>query len=215
MSARAVVLLSGGLDSAVAAALYQRAGNTLAACVFADYGQRAREREAEKAERLARRWGAPWHRVALPWLDELAARTGSRLAAGTGALPAGTASRPGDDASARAVWVPARNAVLVAIAAAFAETLRADAVVAGFNREEAATFPDNGAPFLSAATAMLAHGTRNGVRVESPTLYFDKDGIVAAARELGFTPADVWSCYDGGSEPCGRCESCLRSRWVR
>jgi 7-cyano-7-deazaguanine synthase len=215
MTSRAVALLSGGLDSGVAAALFVRAGGALAACVFADYGQRAREREAEKARHLARRWNAPWHRVALPWLGELAAASGSRLAADTGALPEGTAARPGDDASARAVWVPARNTVLVAVAAAFAETLGADAVIAGFNREEAATFPDNGAAFLAAATTTLAHGTRTGVRVESPTLELDKAAIVAAARELGFTTADFWSCYDGGEQPCGRCESCLRSRWSR
>jgi 7-cyano-7-deazaguanine synthase len=183
--------------------------------VFADYGQRAAEREAAASRALAARWRAPWHRVALPWLGALAGAAGSRLAPGTGALPHGTAQAPGDAASARAVWVPARNAVLVAVAAAFAETLGADCVLAGFNREEAATFPDNSPAFVDAATALLAHGTRTRVRVASPTLGLDKDAIVAAARELGFAAGDFWSCYEGGPEPCGRCESCLRSRWAR
>ncbi|MBL8730853.1 MAG: 7-cyano-7-deazaguanine synthase [Planctomycetes bacterium] len=212
----AVVLLSGGLDSAVAAGLFAAVpGQRLAACLFGDYGQRAREREAAAAMRLAARWQVPFVRIGLPWLGELAQRAGCRLLAGTGELPVGTSSVPGDAASARAVWVPARNAVLVAIAAAHAETLGASTVVAGFNREEAATFADNSAAFVDACTTMLRLGTQNGVRVVSATLDLDKAGIVAAARRLGFTAADFWSCYEGGAEPCGRCESCLRSRWER
>ncbi len=211
--ASGVALLSGGLDSGVAAAMFLRAGGRLALALFADYGQRACEREAAAAGALARRWHVPLQRVALPWLGALAASAGSRLVPGTGELPAGTDAVPGDAASAAAVWVPARNAVLVAVAAAHAETLGAGCVVAGFNREEAATFPDNSAAFVAAAGAFLAHGTKNGVQVVSPTQALDKAGIVAAARELGFCARDVWSCYGGGVEPCGRCESCRRSRW--
>lgn len=212
---RAVALLSGGLDSAVAAATFARApGHALAAALFCDYGQRAARRERDAARRLADRLGAPFVVRDLPWLGELARESGSRLVA-DGPLPTGTRERPGDAQSAAAVWVPARNVVLVAIAAAHAETLGAEVVVTGFNREEAATFADNSAAFVAACTAALALGTRNGVRVESPTLALDKDAIVAAARALGFTAADFWSCYEGGERPCGRCESCLRSRWQR
>jgi 7-cyano-7-deazaguanine synthase len=213
--ANGVALLSGGLDSGVAAAMFLAAGHRLAACMFCDYGQRAREREEHASRRLAARWQVDFVPVALPWLGDLARRTGSRLLPGTGDLPAGTAATPGDAHSAAAVWVPARNAVLVAIAAAHAEALGAGCVVAGFNREEAATFPDNSAAFLAAGTAFLAHGTRTGVAVQSPTLELDKPAIVARARALGFTAADFWSCYGAGPDPCGRCESCLRSRWVR
>lgn len=214
--ATAVVLLSGGLDSAVAAAMFASApGQRLAACLFGDYGQRARHQEAAAAAKLAARWRVPMLRLELPWLGELARRAGCRLLAGTGELPVGTAALPGDAASASLVWVPARNAVLVAVAAAHAEALGADVVVAGFNREEAATFADNSAGFVDACTTMLRFATRNAVRVVSPTLDLDKAGIVAAARRLGFAAGDFWSCYEGGVEPCGRCESCLRSRWER
>lgn len=214
-SRRAIALLSGGLDSAVASALFVQQGNSLVACLFADYGQRAREREAVAAERLVARWQAPLLRVALPWLGALAVQTGSRLLPGTGALPVGTLASPGDAASASAVWVPARNAVLVAVAAAHAEALNADCIVAGFNREEAATFPDNSADFLAAGSAFLQHGTRTRVAVVSPTIGMDKNELVAAARSLGFAAGDFWSCYSGDAAPCGRCESCLRSRWQR
>ncbi len=216
VAGRGIALLSGGLDSGVAAATFARQpDHALASCLFFDYGQRAVRREAEAAQRLATRLGAPLRTIELPWFGELARRSGSRLMAGSGELPQGTEQAPGDAVSAAAVWVPARNVVFVAIAAAHAEALQARHVIAGFNREEAATFADNSAAFVAASDTMLALGTRSGVQVTSPTLTWDKPQIVAAARALGFTAADFWSCYDGGEQPCGRCESCLRSRWTR
>lgn len=216
MSRAAVVLLSGGLDSGVAAACFWRLPqHRLSVALFFDYGQRAAAPERAAAAALAARWGLTLQVIALPWLGQLAIRAGSRLVPGTGALPTGTDAVPGDVASARAVWVPARNAVFVAIAAAHAEAHGADCVVAGFNREEAATFPDNSAAFLAAGSSFLAHGTRTGVEVVSPTLDMDKPAIVATARELGFVATDFWSCYEAGPERCGRCESCRRSRWTR
>ncbi len=214
--AKAVVLLSGGLDSGVAAAEFLREReHSLAACLWFDYGQRAAVRESEAAAALARRWSTPFHRIELAWLAFLARRVNSRLVPGTGDLPKGTAAAPGDAASAGLVWIPGRNAVFVAIAAAWAEALGAESVVAGFNREEAATFRDNSPEFVAAAAQFLALGTRNAVRVVSPTLGWDKAEIVAAARRLGFAADDFWSCYEGGERPCGACESCLRSRWTR
>jgi len=209
-----VGLLSGGLDSGVAAALFLAVpGQQLVECVFFDYGQRAARREASAAAALAKRWAVPLRTIPTPWLGQLARQAGSALLEGAGELPRGTVDKPGSDRSARAVWVPARNAVFVAIAAAVAETLGAAWVVAGFNREEAATFPDNSAEFVSAADRFLGFGTRNGVRVQSPTLAMDKRRIVVEAQRLGFTAKDFWSCYEGGETPCGTCESCLRSRW--
>lgn len=208
----AVVLLSGGLDSGTAALLWQEAGGSCARALFVDYGQRAALQEAEASQRLARRHGWAWRHVPLPQLAEVARAYGSALLAGTRELPRGTLARPGDAASARAVWVPARNVVLVALAAAHAEALGATAVVAGFNREEAATFGDNSAEFLARMTAVLELGTRSAVRVESPTLHLDKPAIAAHARRLGHRATDFWSCYADGAEPCGVCESCLRAR---
>lgn len=215
MTAKAVVLLSGGLDSVVAAAVHRRDHGPLLAAVFCDYGQRARRREAVAASAFCRRWDVPLHHVELPWLAALARRSGSRLLPGAGVLPSSTAEAPGDPASAAAVWIPARNAVFVAIAGAHAEALGADVVVAGFNREEAATFPDNSAEFVAAGARFLSFGTRTKVAVASPTIGWDKARIVAEARALGLTAADVWSCYEGDEQPCGRCESCVRSRWQR
>jgi len=209
---RAVVLLSGGLDSGTALALWCAAGGRADLGLFADYGQRAAVPEAAASERLAQRFGAPWRRIELPWLGE-AARDASCALVGEGApLPEARDDAPGDEASAAAVWVPARNVVFCAAAAALAESIGTGWVVTGFNREEAATFPDNSEGFVAAMTAALALGTRASVRVASPTVGLDKPAIARAARAQGLGPEDFWSCYDSGPDRCGSCESCVRAK---
>ena len=210
----AVALLSGGLDSGTGLAMWlEREAAAVAECVTFDYGQRAAVLECAAARALADRFGLPWRRVELSWLADAAVRAGSSLVSGGGALPdrAG-AQTVGDEDSAAAVWVPARNLVFLSIGAAFAESVGADVVVAGFNREEAATFPDNSAGFVAAFDAVAKFGTRNSVAVESPTIGMTKAEVVAAARRHGMTEEDFWSCYDGGPGICGKCESCVRSR---
>ena len=211
-----VALLSGGLDSGVAAACFaEQSGCELRAALFCDYGQRAAARELRAAEQLAARLGVELHRYELPWLASLAQRSGAAIVDRGAALPAASAGAPGDEQSARAVWVPARNAVFVSVAGALAEAVGASCVIAGFNREEAETFPDNSRAFLDAATAFLGLGTRDGLQVVSPTIDWDKPRIVEEAVRLGYGPDDFWSCYEGGDAPCGRCESCVRSRFTR
>jgi 7-cyano-7-deazaguanine synthase len=207
----AIALLSGGLDSVVAAGLWLEGGGSIARCLTFDYGQRAYAREKDAAQRFAARHGLAVECVALPWLASVSRAAGSALVDVGSRLPEGTLAAPGDDASALAVWVPARNCVFLAIGAAYAEAAGAGAVLAGFNREEAATFPDNSEAFVGAASAFLRAGTKAGVRVEAPVQGLDKRGIVAAARRLGIRRSDLWSCYRGDAVPCGRCESCLRS----
>ena len=205
----AVALLSGGLDSGVALAMWLDAGASVELAVTVDYGQRSAARELAVGEALAARYGVPWQRLELPWLGEVAA--GSALVAGGPELPRRTVDAPGDERSAAAVWIPARNVVLIAAAAAIAEARGAGSVLVGFNREEAATFPDNSTDFVDRFRAVLALGTRCGVGVDSPTLTLTKVEIVAEARRLGLGPEDFWSCYGGGRSPCGECESCVRS----
>ncbi len=207
----AIALLSGGLDSVVAAAMWLDRGGAIVRCLSFDYGQRAAAREWQAAQRFCARHGLPLERVDLPWLAKLSERAGSALVARSRDLPTGTQQAPGDAASAAAVWVPARNCAFVSIAASYAEAYEAEAVLCGFNREEAATFPDNSAAFVAAGTAMLALGTRRQVVVASPTIDLDKLAIVAQARRLGVRREELWSCYRGGDAPCGVCESCLRS----
>lgn len=210
MSARAVALLSGGLDSATGLAMWLDSGHQVCAALTADYGQRSAAMEWQHSAALARRYGVPHHRLDLPWLADLARQSGSRLLDGD--LPdSGDPEQPGDADSARAVWVPARNLVLLGIASAYAETLQADAVLVGFNREEAATFSDNSEAFVKAFNVAAELGTATSVAVESPTLQLRKEEVVHNARRLGISANDVWSCYDSGPQRCGKCESCRRS----
>jgi 7-cyano-7-deazaguanine synthase len=200
---KAVALLSGGLDSTVAFAI--RARDT-ALAVTVDYGQRAAKREIASARRTAGRYRVPHRVLDLPWLG------GGALTDRSKRLPRPDLKSARDTRrSAAAVWVPNRNGIFIAAAAAIAEGLGASRIVVGFNREEAATFPDNSARFLEAANRALRLSTRNGVRVESPTLKWDKRRIVEEARRRGIALDHVWPCYEGGAAWCRKCESCLRA----
>jgi 7-cyano-7-deazaguanine synthase len=207
---KAVSLLSGGLDSVVATAAAARSGTVALALTF-DYGQRSANREARAAGAVARELGIEWKLVRLPWLAELlpaAVRDGARALPRPAAADLDSASRARE--TARAVWVPNRNGVFVNIAAAFAESLGARDVVAGFNREEARTFPDNSPEFMKRASAALALSTANRVRLVSPTARLEKAGIVRLGMRICAPLVQVWSCYDAGPRMCGSCESCAR-----
>lgn len=213
---RAVGLLSGGLDSTVALALVsaRRLGSVELALTI-DYGQRAAVREVDAARRIAARLAVPHRVVALPFFRELGG--GGALLDAALALPRPdrqALDRGGRDVveSADRVWVPNRNGVFIEVAAAFAEALGADTVVVGFNREEAATFPDNSQGYLEAMNGALTFSTRGRVALASPTAALDKVEILRAGSECG-APLDlIWPCYEGGGEPCGTCESCQRLR---
>jgi 7-cyano-7-deazaguanine synthase len=201
----AIVLLSGGLDSAVN--LKQAADQSgVALALTFDYGQRAAPREAAAASLMCQQLGLRHRLLQLPWLAELLPST---------PVPHITAAQLGHpsispDDTARAVWVPNRNGVFVNIAAAFAESLAADTIVAGFNAEEAATFPDNSSHFVSAVNAALLLSVRLPVQLHSFTQDLAKADIVRLGRRIN-APLDLlWSCYHGGPDHCWRCESCAR-----
>ena len=206
---KAIALLSGGLDSAVALALWLEGGKGIHLALTFDYGQRAAAQEARAAKALADRHALPWEEIHLPFLEKAAAA--SALVDPHRQLPEGTPEQPGDHASAAAVWVPARNLVFLSVAAALAEAAGIGVLLTGFNSEEAQTFPDNSPDFLKAMNRALVLSTRTAVRAESPTLELDKREIADTARRFGFGPRDFWSCYGAGPDQCGRCESCLRS----
>jgi 7-cyano-7-deazaguanine synthase len=207
---RVLSLLSGGLDSVVATAAARAEGRIVAA-LTADYGQRARVREIAAAAKVAAWIGCEHLVVALPWLGQL-----GRNALTDEALPVPELHRDELDdlqlteQTAAAVWVPNRNGVLLNVAAAYAEALECDAIVCGFNAEEGATFPDNTPEFMSRADAFFELSTRRHPRVISPTVGLTKRQIVALGWKLGAPLEAVWSCYHGGEEQCGVCESCRR-----
>ncbi len=209
---RSVVLLSGGLDSAANLA-FCAAWDAPVLCLTVDYGQKAALREIEAACELAAYYGIKHETLDLKWLGALG---GSSLTEAARAVPGIDPSQLDDQATAittaKAVWVPNRNGLLINAAACIAERLEATRVVVGFNSEEAATFPDNSADYLEAATRALAYSTSNQVRVYCYSTLWDKRRIVAELRKLEkpFPFDKIWSCYQSGPHPCGGCESCRR-----
>jgi 7-cyano-7-deazaguanine synthase len=115
------------------------------------------------------------------------------------------------DASMRAVWVANRNGVFLNVAAAYAEALGVNEVFTGYNKEEAATFPDNSAAYLDAMNTAFTFSTLNKVRASSFTIDFDKTRIMAEALKVELPLELTWSCYEAGPVRCWKCESCKRS----
>ena len=210
-SVKAISLLSGGLDSVVATWLAAREME-IALAVTCDYGQRAAEREIWAASQVAAALGAPHQVIPLPWVAEVAS---DALTNHEKPLPRLTNEQLDSESanqSAAAVWVPNRNGLLLNIAGVFAEALGCEAIIVGFNAEEAATFSDNTDSYAQAATVAFAYSTRVRCKVVSPTVTMTKRQIVAAGDAAG-APLDLcWSCYEAGPAQCGTCESCLRSR---
>ena len=205
----ALALLSGGLDSTVAVVLHTADGGEVALGLFVDYGQRAAGPERSAAMAVARALDFELLCTELPLLGQI---TRTALVDLSCDLPHPDPEHLDDEAAANAdaVWVPNRNGLLVNLAAAVAEARGLDAVVVGFNAEEAASFPDNGPRFVASLNAALADSTRGAVRVVAPTLELTKAELLARGLQLGAPVHLAWSCYGAGPEPCGRCESCCR-----
>ena len=212
MNETGLILLSGGLDSLVAMAMAVEDCDLRLALTF-DYGQRAAPREIEAARRACGHWDVEHRVVSLPWMEGI---TGCCLVDRGKEVPSTTEGLvDGDEAADRAaaVWVPNRNGVFVAIAAAWAEARGLNRIYGGFNAEEASTFPDNGSEFVEAANALLAWSTRSRPRLHAPfTASWDKAAIVEAGEARGVPWDAFWSCYHDGDRMCGRCESCVRCR---
>lgn len=200
------MLLSGGLDSAVCAAMTASAGVPTAALFF-DYGQLSASREQAAVREVARHYGFSLETVALPWLGKISRSSLIEGSDGPPDLSADATAREAADAS-REVWVENRNAIFVNIAAAYAAAAGGGVVVAGFNREEAERFPDNGPRFVEAADRLLEIGAGAPVRLWCPVIGMDKREIARAGMALGVPWGMLWSCYRGEDLMCGTCESC-------
>jgi 7-cyano-7-deazaguanine synthase len=209
---RAVVLLSGGLDSTTCLAVALREGLE-AHCLSVDYGQRHRG-ELARARRIARTLGAADHRIVKV---DLSAFGGSALTDPAIAVPKGRSLAR----MAREIpvtYVPARNTVLLALALAHAETIGAEDVFVGVNAIDYSGYPDCRPAFLRAFERVARVATRAGVsgrplRIRAPLLRLSKAGIIRLGKSLGVPFRLTHSCYDPvGSRACGRCDACVLRR---
>ena len=205
----AIVLLSAGLDSTVNCYLAKRDYKNITALCF-DYGQKASKKEISRASQIAKELQISFQILALPWLKGLSE---SALTSSFASLPKNVdlSDMEQIQKSAQQVWVPNRNAVFINIAAAFADGKDTDIIV-GFNKEEAVTFPDNSEEFVKSINNTLNFSTCSQVQVKSYTLQMDKKEIVQLGKSVGVDFDMIWFCYEGGEEPCGLCESCLRAK---
>jgi 7-cyano-7-deazaguanine synthase len=217
--ARAVVCLSGGMDSTVCATLAARDYDSFG--LHFSYGQRTQKRELQAARDVAKA-------VGLQELMELdtdlfrriggSALTDSRIAVpeasgepGDEAI-AGAATRTGDDVPV--TYVPFRNAHFLSAAVSWAEVLGATTVFMGAVEQDSSGYPDCRPAYYEAFNELIRRGTKEGeIKVVTPLIKLRKHEIVTLGVELGAPLHVSWSCYSGESEACGVCESCdLRLR---
>jgi 7-cyano-7-deazaguanine synthase len=207
---RAVVLLSGGLDSATTLAVARSEGWRTHALSF-DYGQR-HSGEVEAARLLARQLGAAEHRVVR--LD-LRAIGGSALTSDI-AVPKDRREREVAEGGVPITYVPARNLVFLSVAAGYAEVVGALDIFIGVNAVDYSGYPDCRRPFIDAFETAATLGTKLGdagtrLRVRTPLVDLSKGEIITLARTLGVDLSLTRSCYDPlpDGSACGRCDSCL------
>ncbi|MHC1756828.1 MAG: 7-cyano-7-deazaguanine synthase QueC [Methanosarcina sp.] len=210
---KAITLLSSGLDSVAALAIAADSLEIEMAVTF-DYGQRAGQREIEYSRKVCEHYGIEHRVIKLDWLAGI---THTSLVNRDEDVPSlsfedidEAAPAAITEASAKAVWVPNRNGVMLNIAGSFAESRGCDYLVVGFNGEEAGTFPDNSLDYVRAMDHAFSYSTQNGVRVLAPLIELGKTEIVRKALEVKAPLEYSWSCYHGGETPCGECESCVR-----
>jgi 7-cyano-7-deazaguanine synthase len=210
MTRRAVILLSGGLDSSTCLLIARSEGFEIHALSF-DYGQR-HAIELERARTIASRYGAASHRVVR---IDFPAPEGSALTDPSIAVPRNALGRE----PIPITYVPARNTLFLAHAVALAESLGACDVFIGANALDYSGYPDCRPEFLESFERTANLGTRAGAegsafRIHAPLLSLGKGDIVRRAAQLGLDFASTSSCYDPapGGAPCGSCDSCLLRR---
>jgi len=205
-SQSAVVLLSGGLDSTVALAWAVREYDVRRA-IFVGYGHKAFKMEATVVTSIAWHYRVELTDVRLPFYSEVC-----KSYAGLNRDRACDVSKEGSRGldELRRVWAPNRNMMFVSIAAAFAEGLGCEAVIAGFNAEEAEQFPDNSAEFVARVNRTLELSTLSSVRLVCPLIKLRKTEILRMGVELEVPLEHVYSCYEGAEMMCGECMSCIR-----
>ena len=200
---KAVVLLSGGLDSATVLYLAKNKGYELVSLIF-DYGQRHRK-EIEAAKIISKKAGAPYkiEKISLPW-------GGSSLLGKNNKIPKFGKFLPNKIPS---TYVPARNIIFLSFALSLAESLKAEAVFIGAHSLDYSGYPDCRRNFLTAFSRAAALGTasgvnKQGIKIIAPLINKRKSGIIKLGARLKVPYRLTWSCYEGGKLPCGKCDSC-------
>ena len=207
MNDRVVVLVSGGMDSCVTAAIAAKQGRL--AFLHASYGQRTEKKERGCFESLADHFAVDLRMAAR--LDYLREIGGSSLTDTAIPVPPADFERPGIPPT----YVPFRNAQLLSAAVAWAEVIGAGGVYIGAVEEDSSGYPDCRREFYDLFQRVIDAGTRpeTAIRILTPIIHLRKSAIVARGIELGAPLHLTWSCYVSEDLACGQCDSCaLRLR---
>jgi 7-cyano-7-deazaguanine synthase len=203
---RAIVLLSGGMDSCVCAALAVRDYN--AAALHVSYGQRTEDRERQSFLAICRRLNI--HDKLLVRNEALRAIGGSALTDENIAVPAATATGRAGGNEIPVTYVPFRNAHFLAVAVSWAEVLGAAKIFIGAVEQDSSGYPDCRPAYYEAFNRAIELGTKAGfIEITTPLIAMRKAEIIRLGLELG-APFDLtWSCYSQTERACGVCDSCV------
>src|ERR1700723_2910568 len=202
---KAVVLLSGGMDSCVTAAIANQSHQL--ALLHASYGQRTEARERRAFEEIADFYGVS-ERLLIR-LDSFAQIGGSALTDRRITVPE-SEETVAPSSGIPVTYVPFRNAHFLSAAVSWAEVIGAEAIYIGAVEQDSSGYPDCRPDYYEAFQQLIRTGTRHGsIRVETPLISMRKHEIVRRGLELGAPFHVTWSCYTGNQAACGTCESCI------
>ncbi len=201
---RALVLLSGGMDS-VTALYWAHKDRQVVGAVSFDYGSKHNDREIGFAAWHCRHLDLRHEVVALPFINDLFA---SDLLKTGGEIPDGHY----EEETMKRTVVPFRNGIMLSIACGLAESLEADCLVIAAHSGDHAIYPDCREPFMEAMAAAIREGTYARIDLLRPFIDSDKTGIATLGTRLGVDFARTWSCYKGGEKHCGTCGTCVERR---
>ena len=208
---KAVVLLSGGMDSCVCTAIArERHGASNIALLHASYGQRTQERERRAFEDIADFYGERERLVVQ--LEHFRAIGGSALTDKSISVPENELGAPGPQGSAIPVtYVPFRNAHFLSVGVSWAEAIGAAAIYIGAVAEDSSGYPDCRPEYYKVFQELIRVGTRPETQIEivTPVIRLKKNEIVRRGIELGAPLHLTWSCYQSEDTACGACDSCL------
>ena len=218
---RAVVLLSGGLDSATTLYIAKKQGFQCFCLIF-DYGQRhVREIQSAKAIAKSARCIAQVVKITLPWKGSSLLDIGENIPLCSRVLWF-SGSRIQKLANSRtrelaneipSTYVPSRNIIFLSFALSYAEAIKAEAIFIGVHTYDYSGYPDCRPEFYRAFDKVVTTGTKSGVekrkiKIITPLIHKTKAGIIRQGKRLGVPFELTWSCYRGQSKPCGECDSC-------
>jgi 7-cyano-7-deazaguanine synthase len=203
---KALIVLSGGMDSATALAWAINNPDTqvIGALSFW-YGSKHNDREWEAAQLVASHYNVPIKRVRL---DFIAESFKSDLLLSGDQIPEGHYADP----SMKKTVVPFRNGIMLSIAAGYAESVNADAIVLGNHFGDHAIYPDCRVNFIGPMSDAIKQGTYAGIELISPFSRVDKTEIAYLGSVLGVPYALTYSCYKGGVKHCGKCGTCVERK---